>query len=419
MRFVHCADVHLDSPMRGLEAYEAAPVGELKGATRRAFENTVNLCCSEGAAFLVIAGDLFDGNWRDFNTGLFFVKQMARLRDAGVKVFLVRGNHDAQSRITKRLPLPDNVVEFPAAAPATKRLDDLGVAVHGCSFARPDTSDNLAARYPPPVPGYLNIGVLHTALNGREGHEPYAPCTRDELIARGYDYWALGHVHQREVVCEQPPIVFPGNLQARHIREAGAKGCTLVTVEDGRVTALEHRVVDVARWVLISVDAGTADTPDEVLTLVRDALRAEAVAAEGRLVAVRVRVQGRSPAHDALMRQEGQWVQDVRATAADVGFETIWVEKVELATRSPRLDDARRRPDDALAQLLQVADALRADPEAAAALLQPQWKDLVSRLPPEAQHGDAAIKPEEPQHLDRLIERAVDVIAGRLMPPAD
>src|SRR4051812_29910913 len=112
MKFVHAADLHLDSPLRGLDRYEGAPVEQLRGATRRALENLVALCLSEKADFLLLAGDLYDGGWKDYRTGLFFAAQMSRLRAADIPVFFVRGNHDAESNITRSLRLPENVREL-------------------------------------------------------------------------------------------------------------------------------------------------------------------------------------------------------------------------------------------------------------------------------------------------------------------
>lgn len=185
MKFVHAADLHLDSPLRGLPVYEGAPVDEIRGATRRACENLVELCVDEGAALLVIAGDLYDGDWRDYSTGLFFVQQMARLRDAGVQVAWVRGNHDASSKITRYLNAPENVRELSIAAPETIVYEELGVAVHGVGYATAEMKENLALAYPEPRRGMFNLGLLHTSLDGRPGHAPYAPCQLDQLRARG------------------------------------------------------------------------------------------------------------------------------------------------------------------------------------------------------------------------------------------
>ena len=213
MKFVHAADIHLDSPLKGLSRYEGAPVAEVRGATRRALENLVDLCLAEGAAFLLLAGDLYDGSWKDYSTGLFFASQMSRLRAGGVRVFMIRGNHDAASKITQSLRWPDNVPELSVRRAETVVVEDLGVAIHGQGFATKAVTDDLAAQYPSRVDGAFNIGLLHTSVTGREGHESYAPCKLETLFGKGYDYWALGHVHQREVLCENPWVVFPGNLQ--------------------------------------------------------------------------------------------------------------------------------------------------------------------------------------------------------------
>jgi DNA repair protein SbcD/Mre11 len=229
-KFIHAADIHLDSPMRKLDYYEGVPVEKFRQATRRAFENLIQLAISESVAFVVIAGDLYDGDWKDYNTGLYLVSQMSRLRDAGISVFIVTGNHDAASNITKTLRFPDNVKIFPSDKPATFQMENLKVAIHGQSFASPAVKKDLASDYPKPIEGYYNIGLLHTCATGRAGHEPYAPCSPEDLKNKGYDYWALGHVHNHEVIEKYPPIVFSGNIQGRHPRETGPKGCVMVTV---------------------------------------------------------------------------------------------------------------------------------------------------------------------------------------------
>ena len=221
--FLHAADIHLDSPLRGLSAYEGAPVDQFRNATREAFRNLVTRAIETRAAFIVIAGDLYDGDWPDFSTGLFLVKELERLNQAGIRAVVLFGNHDADNRITKSLPWPDNAYRFNHKKPETIVFEDLGVALHGQSFARMDVSENLAELYPAPVSGRLNIGVLHTALEGNARHATYAPCSLNQLRNHGYAYWALGHVHAHEVLSRDPWVVFPGNIQGRHIRETGAK----------------------------------------------------------------------------------------------------------------------------------------------------------------------------------------------------
>ncbi|MCA9530117.1 MAG: DNA repair exonuclease [Myxococcales bacterium] len=386
--FVHAADLHIDSPLRGLSSYEGAPVERVRGATRRAMENLVELCVDEGAALLLLAGDLFDGDGKDYSTALFFRRQMARLAEAGVQVALVRGNHDAQSKMTRELRRADNVTELPTEAPATHVYDDLAVAVHGQGFARPAVTEDLVRDYPPRVPGALNIGLLHTCLDGREGHAPYAPTSLDELSRKGYDYWALGHVHTREVLSEDPWVLFPGNLQGRHIRETGAKGATVVRVEGGRIVSVEHRSLDVVRWARVEVDAAGAETPEDVVERARDALQRAIEAAEERLLAARIEVTGRTGAHAALVGRREHWDNELRAVAVDLGADAVWVERVKLMTR-PAIDVADRlSDDDPVAQLIRGVDALGSDDDT--------LRDLAAELDALRKKLPAALVDREP-----------------------
>lgn len=381
-RFLHCADIHLDSPLRGLSAYAGAPVDEVRSATRRALENLTKLAVDEAVDFVVIAGDLYDGDWKDFQTGLFFTQQMARLGRAGIRVYMVLGNHDAAANITKSLPRQDHVRILSAKRPESVTVDGLDVTIHGQSFATRAVSDDLAARYPAPTAGHFNIGLLHTALSGRPGHEAYAPCRLDQLINHGFDYWALGHVHAREIIHDAPHIVFPGNLQGRHIRETGAKGATLVTVAAGMVQTLEHRPLDVLRWALVSADVSACADRADSLSCLRHELEKAVAEADGRILAARIRLIGATAAHAQLVRDRATLREEIRAIATDLS-DTLWIEKIELATK-PHLDRAAlRAQDDSIGELLALLDSLSADPQAGQALLRdltPLWDKLPDEL---------------------------------------
>ncbi|MBF0305559.1 MAG: DNA repair exonuclease, partial [Alphaproteobacteria bacterium] len=230
MKFVHAADIHLDSPLRGLKGRRADLGDEIATASRRAFGGLIELAIETKAAFLVVAGDVFDGEWRDYHSGLFFAEGMARLARHGIPAVLLKGNHDAESRISRSLRLGDGVHVFRAKRPHTIRLESCRVALHGQSYDKPAQDDNMVRDYPPAERGWFNVGVLHTALGGAAGHAPYAPCALDDLLNKGYQYWALGHVHGHRVVHADPPVIYPGNVQGRHANEAGAKGCVVVEV---------------------------------------------------------------------------------------------------------------------------------------------------------------------------------------------
>jgi len=413
VKLFHAADLHIDSPLRGLEQYEGAPIAQLRNATRRALERLVDACLDEEAAVMLLAGDIFDGDWRDYSTGLFFAAQMARLREAGTRVVMLRGNHDAQSQISKELRLPENVRELHTRRPESVIFDDLGLAVHGQGFATRDVTDDLANRYPGPTPGLFNVGLLHTSLTGRPGHEPYAPSTLEVLRGKGYDYWALGHVHTREVVCQDPWVVFPGNLQGRHVREPGAKGATVITIENNRVTEVRHEAFDTVRWGVCRIDARPAADPHDVVELVRAELTRQAADAGSRLLAARIVISGRTRAHAGLVRDPEHWTAQLRACAFDIGDGSVWLERVQFKTQDER--NAPPAPgEDALGQLVRAFDQALRDP---AALLElgATFSDLKHRLPALASAGEDGVRFDDPTFLAESLEDARELLLARLL----
>lgn len=331
-RFLHAADLHLGSPMEGLALSDAEARRRFAEAGRAAFERLVTEALAADAAFVVLAGDIYDGPWRDASVGLFFNRAIARL--APRPVYRLRGNHDAESVVTTAVPLPPFVQDFPVDRPGSFRIEALRVALHGQGFARREEPRNLAAGYPAPVPGWFNIGVLHSALAGRPPHAPYAPCTVEELAARGYDYWALGHVHAFEIVATAPHVVYPGVLQGRNIRETGEKGAVLVTVEDGRVAAVERLVLDEVRWALAEADLAGVATEAEAEARIAAAIAPVAAAAGGRPVALRLRLAGTTPLAARLAATRAELEAAAQAIAHQI-HPDLWIEKLEIALAAP------------------------------------------------------------------------------------
>lgn len=382
LTFIHAADLHLDSPMLGLAQYEGAPEEALRGATRRALENLVHVALEEEVDFVLIAGDVYDGDWQDHNTGLFFARQMARLRDAKIPVYLISGNHDAQSQMTKSLLLPDNVRRLSTKKPETVRLDEIGVAIHGQGFATRAVTTDLSAAYPQAVPGLWNIGLLHTSLAGYEGHDTYAPCTVEGLKKLGYDYWALGHIHQQQSVrAFEPAIWYPGNIQGRHVRETGPKGCLVVTVDDQGDHTVDFRALDVVRWAEIVIDASRANGLSDCIDDFRDALQTTLAGCEDRLLAARVVFTGRSKAHDTLIARVQQLTNEVYNGANVYGGDQVWIEQVKVRTAPPAVT-VEPQDDGPLAELAAVVAQWKCDEDALAALAD-ELSALRDKLPAE------------------------------------
>jgi len=412
--FLHAADIHLDSPLRGLELYDGAPIERIRGATRQALVNLVDLAIAEQVAFVLFAGDLYDGDWRDYNTGLFFATQMSRLREAGISVFLVAGNHDAASQVTRYLRLPDNVTMFSVHRPHTVYLEDCEVALHGQGFDKRAVTDDLSIAYPQPDLHLFNIGLLHTSVDGREGHEPYAPCSRDGLLAKGYDYWALGHVHRREILSREPWIVFPGNPQGRHVREVGPKGCTLVAVQHGQVVSVEHRDLDVLRWSLCNVDVSGSQVPDDAVECVRRALQHELADGSGRPLAARIRLMGACQAHGELSANPERWTNEIRTMATDISNGVVWIEQVKLHTRSHADLDHLLARDDAVGDLLRGLVSWESD-EAFLTEVTGEFRSLASKLPPELRAAGEGIEWGNPQALRQVVEEVKHLLLARLL----
>jgi DNA repair exonuclease SbcCD nuclease subunit len=427
MKFIHTADIHLDSPLRGLSAYPDAPAERLRTATRDAFGNLITRAIDEAVDFMVIAGDVYDGDWKDFNTGLFFVRQMGRLRQAGIAVYLLYGNHDAESEMTRSLELPDNVRVFSSRRGETFRIEALQVALHGRSFKLAATSENLLPSYPEPVPGWLNIGVLHTALEGNAKHARYAPCSLAELQTKGYQYWALGHVHDYWLQRGEVTIAYPGNLQGRHIRECGAHGALLVSAEHGEICALERLEVDVLRWHALDVDISQADGASAAVRLVGQQIaRLLEDMDDQRPLALRVTLSGSSAAHRELLGQEQQLRQDVIAQAVALDPERLWIEKVVLASSASQ--DTGRAPldaeaADALLELESLAQSALADDDFLNALQQ-EMLALLEKLPLEVLQAQAelkALRQDPAQHLPALLQQSLTQLMAQLQghPAAD
>lgn len=412
-KFIHAADIHLDSPLHRLDAYEGAPVEALRGATRKAFENLVTLALREKVAFVVIAGDLYDGDWKDYNTGLHFVYRVSELAEAGIPVCVVAGNHDAASKITKSLRLPEGVILLDPNAPQTVTLDAVGVALHGWSFLTPSVKKNLARNYPVALPGCFNIGLLHTCATGREGHEPYAPCTLDDLRSRAYDYWALGHVHQRETLLDQPLSVFSGNIQGRHVGEPGPRGCMLVAVDDRGRAEATFRALDVVRWFRVAVDAAGMGSGYDVVDAATERIEELLAQHEGLPLVARVEVKGNCPANEQIGSEPERWAAEIRSAALEKGAGRVWIEKLKIRTGLPFDLRDLETSGGPLTELLNYVDELRSNP----ALLESLGgvlDDLVKKLPKELREGEGAICRDRCAWLIDILNRVQPMLVNRL-----
>lgn len=249
LTFIHAADLHLDSPFYGISHLPEPIFARIKESTFASVRHMIDAAVREHVDFILLAGDLFDEANRSLKAQLFLKKQFERLRECGISVYVIFGNHDHLGGEWTPIEWPENVHIFSSAVPEEKSFFKEGrriASIYGFSYQARALMENQAARYRRSTDAPFHIGMLHGTLSGSEGHDPYCPFTHDDLVKSGMDYWALGHIHKRQVLsAEHPAVIYPGNTQARHIKETGDKGYYLVHVTNGDISYEFQRAHDV------------------------------------------------------------------------------------------------------------------------------------------------------------------------------
>jgi exonuclease SbcD len=369
--FVHAADLHLDTPFKGVSLSAPHVGAALREASLDAFDRLVGLCLERDAAFLVLAGDIYDGAERGLRAQLRFRDGLERLSDAGIATFVVHGNHDPVEEGWSAISTwPDLVHVFGAGAVAAVPVvrDGVQIAiVQGVSYGRWDVTENLALGFSrQPGPG-LQVGLLHCNVAGAaDGYARYSPCTLSDLRSTGLDYWALGHIHGRMVLSgsaegSEPWIVYSGNLQSRSPKasESGPKGAMVVEVRGGRVRHVEPVACDRVRFSRIALDIDGLDGLGDVRAELSALASAELAANEGRSLVLQGSLMGRGTVHRELAHESA--VEELLQTLRDDCRQTApfaWWDRLQVET-APALDlDELRRGDDFGGDLLRLADEL-------------------------------------------------------------
>lgn len=418
-RFVHAADLHLDSPFRGfeqgLEKLENGPavLRRLRESTFSAFDRIIDLCLQEQVDFLLLAGDVFDEADHSLRAELKLHAGLERLSGAGIRTFLVYGNHDHAGGWRAGLVPPDGVHIFGTdrvtAVPVMRDGREIA-RVYGISYPQRSVTENLARRFVRDPGAPFAIGLLHTNVDAVGGHADYAPCRLEELVTAGFDYWALGHVHQPQVLHAGGPwVVYPGNPQGRDIREAGPRGCYLVTVsESGRVRP-EFRAVDGVRWRRREVAIDETTTGQDLLGILEEALAETAAETPALDIVVRFEITGRGPLHSRL---GSAYIDDLTTQLREAhtgGTTFALVESIRVYT-GPALDrDELERSGTLLGDVVALGRQSRRDPELRGA--------LVAALEPLTGHRIAHFLDEEARAADEgaLLAAAEDYLLDLLV----
>ena len=374
-RFMHAADLHLDSPFKGIADAPPHVRDALRDSTFTALKRLTDTAIAEGVDFVVFAGDLYDAADRSLRAQSALHQAWSRLGKEGIGAFVIHGNHDPLTGERASMALPAGVHVFGAGEPAGRiacRRDGEPVAsVTGVSYGSRAVTDNLALGYKPDMDSPYRIALLHGNVDGNAAHDPYAPCALADLTGSGFDYWALGHIHDRRVLHEYPHVVYSGNMQGRHVRETGAKGCCIVDVSVDKQVRLTFRALDAVRWLNAAVPIDGAEDEEALLVRMEEACEVASEQAEGRPVMLTIELTGHGGLHrrlaepaactDLLLALRERLESALGGTALREAA-WIWVNRLEART-SAELDlEALAAADSFAGELLRTARLLDADP---------------------------------------------------------
>lgn len=349
-KFVHTADLHLDSPLKSLALRDPELKRLVGTATRETFANIVNLCISEKVDALLVAGDLYDSNQTSMHTARFLANQMQKLHRADIKVFIIKGNHDAGSVITGQLIFPDSVKIFTIKAETVHiSKDTLNIAIHGLSFPNRQVPESLLPKYPSPINGMLNIGMLHTSLGGSGGHDTYAPSSLKELQDIGYDYWALGHIHKQSCSRGKTTVVMPGNPQGRHIGEDGEKSVAMVSADESGIKELTYVSLSVLQFEKVEIDISELDEWKEVVEAIQANIKNLIQNLSHKIFVLRIILYGSSQLNWKIRRDVELLLEEARRIVE--GNHEFWIEKIKPNTREKTSEDENQAYTGALAHL--------------------------------------------------------------------
>ncbi|KHE91123.1 MAG: putative metallophosphoesterase YhaO [Candidatus Scalindua brodae] len=273
IKFIHCADLHLDSPFQGLTTKEPSLADRFKHATNDAFVKIIDLCLSEKVDFLTIAGDTFDGADRSLHAQILLRDQLERLYKAGIPVIIAAGNHDPLCDWLTEIKYPENVHLLGSDKVDKVTIEKNGkviTTIFGISYSVREVTENLSLKFLAEAKDTVSIGMLHANVGSKKEHAVYSPCTINDLKAANMDIWLLGHIHTPEVLCDNPLILYPGNIQGRHINEDGPRGCYIIKIDSSRKISYEFKSVQNILWKQEEINVKNILTSIELTDLLSD-----------------------------------------------------------------------------------------------------------------------------------------------------
>lgn len=337
IRFIHTADIHLDTPFKGLTNVPENLLELVRRSTFRAFDRIVDYCIQYEVDFLLIAGDLYDSEDRSLKAQIHLLRGLEKLDIHGVNTYIIHGNHDPFDKNKQLINWPDSAYFLSSAQLESLSFNKNGqeaAIISGRSYPTKAFKENIAADYIVTNKGVFNIGLLHTNVDGDRNHDSYAPCSLNQLVDSEIDYWALGHIHKSNILSNHSPtIIYPGNPQGRHINEDGLKGCYLVEVNNKAITSLEMLPTSEIVWLKQEINISQAEMFEDVLDIIQQELDALSSAYNLPMI-LELELTGSTDLHKELHR-DGRIIE-LKELLNEVNSVTnpwLWLEAITLKTR--------------------------------------------------------------------------------------
>ena len=367
-RFIHCSDLHIDSPFKGLSVAQPALAERLRQSTYQAFQNIVQLAIRERVDAVLVSGDIYDSCDKSLQAQLKFRRALKQLSDANIPSFVIHGNHDPLDSWSASLDYPEGVTVFSGEKVEFYPLirnDKVLAHIYGISYPKREVTENLSLKFKRQNKETFAVGMLHANVGGNPGHDNYAPCSVDDLVSGKMDYWALGHIHAREVLRNSDPaIVYPGNTQARKMKEAGEKGCYLVTLRLEQAPEIQFIPTDEVRFYSEDLDLSLCSTLEEVIRSVRSRCEGLSRQASGKDVLIRLLLKGKTSVHQELQRPGSleELGEEVRHFFEDHD-QRLWID-LDLNTEGSYDIDSLRQGNDFISDVISFYDEAESGPDA-------------------------------------------------------
>jgi exonuclease SbcD len=386
IKFIHTADLHLDTPFKGLSNLNADLANKLKDATFKSFKRIIDLCIERKVDFLIISGDIFDSENKSLRAQKEFISEITRLSNQGIHTYFNCGNHDLLNSWLDILQLPDNVYRFGCdnVESITYTKNGSSIAdIYGISFEKKEVRKNTAAKYKlNDNPSPISIAVHHGTIGKAGIHENYAPFKIEDIINQKFDYWALGHIHTRQVIHEaEPMIVYPGNPQGRDFGETGAKGCYLIEIESGLKPIAEFIPTQLIRFEIINIDLTEETTINVLSKKIEDASKVIDNYDENVSYILRIVLTGRTLLHTHL-RKPGELDELIKSFNDEQLFQSnfIWIDRIDLRTQSIIPIDEIKKRNDFPADVLKIFEEYENNSKDLAQLIEIAEIDFLSHL---------------------------------------